>query len=263
MEISLLNKRQYQLDDKITITIPTLREIKGNGLENGRDDDENDYYSVLQLFFTTPSDCIAPLHEMGIDFTTYTDYQLFLLLYTITDKETIRKVSPLMFKNFNFADFEISENKSTGQIVLYNSIDDVEINEFKYKWLSTIFCTVHLYTKRRPIIPGNETAKNYIIERALAKAKFNKKKKTSSHLDSLILALVNNANFKYNFETVYNLTVYDFNASARQIMKKYQVDNLYHGIYSGCVDSSKIKDSNLDWINFDYSTVARKQQIKK
>jgi hypothetical protein len=263
MEISLLNKRQYQLDEKITVVIPTLREIRGTDFETGKDNDENEYYSVLQLFFTTPSDCIAPLHEMNIDFTTYTDYQLFLLLYSITDKEIIRKVSPLMFKTFNFADFEISENKNNGQIVLYNSIDDVVIDEFKYKWLSSVFCTMHMYTKKRRIIPGNETAKNYIIERALTKAKFNKKKKSTSHLDSLILAMVNNSNFKYDFETVYDLTIYDFNASVRQIVKKYQVDNLYHGIYSGCVDSSKIKERNLDWFTIDYSTVARKQQIKK
>jgi hypothetical protein len=174
----------------------------------------------------------------------------------------IRKISPLLFKDFNLGDFEISESQSTGQIVLYNSQHDLAIDEYTYKWLSTVFCTMHMYTKSRPIIPANQTAKNYIIERALTKAKYNKKKKHSSNLDNLILAMVNNANFKYNFETVYDLTVYDFNASVRQIIKKYQVDNLYNGIYSGCVDGSKIKDSNLDWLNFDYTTVARKKKIE-
>lgn len=264
MDFSLLNKKEYKLDDKISVIIPTLKEIRGKGLIDGSDDDENDYYNILNLFFITPSSCIPMLEKLKIDFTTISDFELFLLMYNAIDKNIIKRKSKLLFKGFNFADFKISKNNETGKVVLYNSIDDVEINETKYKWLSTIFCTIHLYTKPRPINPANQTAKDWIIERAMVKEKFNRKKKQiGSRFDNLILALVNNSNFKYNFETVYDLTVYNFYASAKQIIKKYQVDNLYHGIYSGCIDSSKINNDSLNWLSFDYSVIAKKESIKK
>lgn len=254
---SFLNKTQIVLDDKISVKIPTLREIKGSDMDTGLNVDEDNYYSILNLFLTTPVNCIASLEQLGIDFTEISDYKLFLILYNVSDKEVIRKVSPLMFKNFNFADFEICQKQDCNEITLYNQKDDVEINEYKYKWLSNVFCTMHLYTKDRKINPGNNITKKYIIERAITKSKW-KKNKSSSNIDNLILAMVNNCNFKYNFETVYDLTVYDFNASVRQILKKYQVDNLYHGIYSGCVDSSKLKKDSLDWLSFEYTTTSKK-----
>lgn len=264
MNISLLNKREYTLNKQISVVIPTLKEIKGDGMITGSEDDENNYYNVLNLFFITPSTCIPVLEKLNIDFTTISDFDLFLLLYNTMDKEIIRKKSNLLFKGFNFADFVISKNEQTGKVVLYNPKDDIEINETKYKWLSTVFCTIHLYTKPRPIKPANETARKWIIERALAKERFNKnKKQVGSRFDDLILALVNNANFKYNFETVYDLTVYNFYASAKQIIKKYQVDNLYHGIYSGCVDSSKINSDELNWLSIDYDVMAKRKSVNK
>lgn len=262
MNVSLLNKREYALNKDISVVIPTLREIKGESFKHGDDTDEFDYYQVLNLFFTNPSSCIASLDQLGIDFTEISDFKLFLLLYNVMDKNVLRKISPLMFKNFDFSNFEISENTQTNQVVLYNRQDNIVINEIMYKWLSNIFCTMHLYTKKKPIIPANETAKKYIIQRALKKSKYNNRKNCGSPLDDLILALVNNSNFKYDFDSVYDLTVYNFNASARQIIKKYQVDNLYHGIYSGCVDSSKIKDSNLNWLSIDYSPIEKNKERK-
>lgn len=62
--------------------------------------------------------------------------------------------------------------------------------------------------------------------------------------------MVNNCNFKYNYDTVNDLTVYDFMVSVKQIVKKYQVDNLNTGLYMGTIDRKKIGDK-LNWLDYE------------
>ena len=72
------------------------------------------------------------------------------------------------------------------------------------------------------------------------------KNRTSSEFDNMILLLVNDANFKYDFDSVINLTIYDFLSSFRQIQKSSYVDKLTLGGYSGGIDLSKIPQTELD-----------------
>ena len=57
--------------------------------------------------------------------------------------------------------------------------------------------------------------------------------------------LVNNRDFKYDFETVKNLSIYDLYASYKQINKNQEIDGLMTGYWYGNVDLSKISDSKL------------------
>lgn len=68
----------------------------------------------------------------------------------------------------------------------------------------------------------------------------------SSEFDNMILLMVNDGDFKYNFETVSDLTIYDFLSSFRQIQKSDYVDKLTLGGYSGGIDLSKIPQTELD-----------------
>ena len=70
--------------------------------------------------------------------------------------------------------------------------------------------------------------------------------RNSSEFDNMILLLVNNGNFKYDFESVSNLTIYDFLSSFRQIQKSDYVDKLTLGGYSGGIDLTKIPQAELD-----------------
>lgn len=267
MKISLLNKRKYKVNEKITIIIPTIEEIKGSDLIDGSTTNEDLYYEAMSLFFTVPSSCIAQLDNMGIDFTKISDFELFILLYSSMNKDNLRKASKYIFDEFNFADFEIGYNQNK-TLVLYNEKADVEINEYIYHLLSTLFCTMHFYSKARKINCAGETTRKWIIERAKVKLERAKKKKKSngSELDDLILAMVNNQNFKYDFESVNKLTIYNFQASARYIIQKYQADNLYRGIYTGTIDLSKLSMSEknkLNWLTLDFNTIKGRESIGK
>ena len=249
-EMSLLNKTKFVVNERIVVHIPTLREIRGDSpVVLGTDKDEQDFYTIVNLFSATSSDIMIELDEMGIDFTTWSDFTTFLMLFGNTSKDVLREKSHLLFETINLADFEVSINTVNELPVLYDAEHDIVIDELMYMQLSTIFCTIHSLEKNRRK-PGDKTARDYIIERQKTKAKRRKKQAYSSRFDKQIIALVNNCNFKYNYETVEDLTIYNFMVSLKQIIKKYSVDNLNHGIYAGTVNA-KTLGNKLNWLDYE------------
>ena len=76
----------------------------------------------------------------------------------------------------------------------------------------------------------------------------SKNVKEDSQLESLIIAMVSTEQFKYNFEEVKKLTIYQFNESVRQIIKKVEYDNRMHGIYSGTINAKDLNKDDLNWL---------------
>lgn len=250
---TLVNKRKLYVNDKITVHIPTLKEIQGDSVvSNGNDEDENKYWELVNLFVATSTDMMVQLDDAGKDFTTVTDYSIFLSLFNSTDKSLLREKSWLLFDNINLADFEVSINRGNNQIVLYDPTHEVVIDELLYMRLSTIFCTINNIKKNHRKM-GNETARKYVIERERLKQKRRRSRhndQIGSRFDKQIIALVNNQNFKYNYETVKELTVYNFLMSFKQIAHKYNVDNLNIGVFTGNIKFGDVKNK-LDWTEFD------------
>lgn len=254
-EISLLNKTKFIVNDQITVHIPTISQIKGmSGITCGTDTDETMYYTLVNLFSATSTDIMLELDEQGIDFTTWSDYNTFLMLFQGVSKEILETKSNLLFDNVNLADFELSVNITNELPILYDKKHDIIIDELMYMRLSTIFCTIN-HLKKRHRKMGNATMRDYAIERAKTHRQNRAKTKQnnySSQLDKQIIAMVNNANFKYNYESVRNLTIYDFLVSLKQIVKKYQIDNLNTGLYMGTVKFSEgERNTKLNWLDYE------------
>ena len=76
------------------------------------------------------------------------------------------------------------------------------------------------------------------------------KRKTSnsfeSYLEPLISALCNSEGFKYNFDTVWDLSIYTFMDATRRIQKIKSADHLMGGMYSGMLDVSKMNKGQLN-----------------
>lgn len=253
MVLSLLGKRKYKVSDKITINIPTIREVRGVLRETeGSDEQEKKYWSCLDLFLANPTSMMVMLDKIGIDFTQIKDYELFLILFKAKkDDFADQNVNRLFFDNINLFDFEIFVDKKTEKFVLYNEKEDIKIDEQMYNKLSYIFCQINFHKKEVRKM-GNETMRKYAIERQEVKMKRLARMPYVSPFDRYLVALVNNCNFKYNYEQAQDLTVYDFNISLRQIIKKYQIDNLNRGIYSGTISSDGIQEKDLDWLSMDF-----------
>jgi hypothetical protein len=87
-----------------------------------------------------------------------------------------------------------------------------------------------------------------MLERAKAKAKRNRNRKQDSQLESLIVALVNTEQYKYDFEGTRELSIYQFNESVRQVIKKVDYDNKMYGVYTGSISAKELSNDDLNWL---------------
>ena len=207
---------------------------------------------LLNMFLATSCDIMSELDEQGIDFTKWSDWNTFLTMFATMNKDIMREYSYLILQDHNLADFELMPD-ATGEHVILKNPDGVVINEMLYMQISNTLSVISGIKKNRRKL-GNETMKQYAIERARAHKRNNAKRIKSAiemTFDKEIIALVNNANFKYDYTTVNGLTIYDFNVSRKQIVKKYHVDNTYRGMYAGTIKVES-KDSNkLNWLDYE------------
>ena len=54
--------------------------------------------------------------------------------------------------------------------------------------------------------------------------------------------------YKYDFEGTRELSIYQFNESVRQIIKKVDYDNKMFGIYTGNINAKEIPQDELNWL---------------
>ena len=87
-----------------------------------------------------------------------------------------------------------------------------------------------------------------MIKRARDKLKRRKKIKESSQLESLIVAMVNTEQYKYDFETTRELSIYQFNESVRQVIKKVDYEHRMYGVYTGTISVKDLSQDDLNWL---------------
>ena len=237
------------MTNDITVHIPTLREIRGDDDEYSK---QTDYWGVVNMFAATACDIMIELDEQGIDFTKWSDFNTFLMMFNGINKEVLHNISPLLFENVDLSTYEIQENEKKTALFLKDTQSEATIDELIYLRLSTIFCTINNLKKNHRKM-GNETMKKYALERARAHRQNAKrlKQESVSYFDKQIIAMVNNRDFKYNFETINNLTIYDFNVSLKQLTKNKSVDNLYRGIYAGTIKYTAEYNDKLNWLDYE------------
>ena len=71
---SLLNQSSVQITDQLSLRIPTVGEIL---------DRESEYFSLISIMTSTPFQYMVQLDDLGIDYTTITDYEMFCLLFPV------------------------------------------------------------------------------------------------------------------------------------------------------------------------------------
>lgn len=249
-KFSLLGRKEYQLTDKLTVHIPLVSEIRSSF------EDEMEYYRLLSVFIKTPCDAMVELDDIGIDYTQVSEYRLFIMLMSslLNHKEVIKSQHwKMIFPYIEVNDLKIgSEN---GEFTVVDSKSNVIIDADIYPLLSDLLIQIISSEKNMEYykVPEEDT-RRYIIDRQRLKQKRLLErqqkygKKSSSVLDGVILLLVNNCNFKYNFETIGQITIYDLYACLHQIYSDREIDGLISGYWSGNVDLKKIDSSKLNRI---------------
>lgn len=231
---NLLYKKDLAINDYIRVRIPSVGEI----LER-----EDDYYGLVSMFTAMPIDMMVQLDDIGIDFSSINEYDLFVLLFGIIKERD----TSLILGNLDLKTFDPAIDKKNGNIVFVSKETEAKIDRAIHGRIADILRKVnHIDKNIRQ--PANGDAKEYMIRRAREKMRRQKNRVNSSYLESLIIAMVNTEQFRYGFEEVRALSIYQFNESVRQIIQKIDYDNIMHGIYAGTVDVKNINQSDLNWI---------------
>lgn len=231
---NILYKHECPINNHIKIIIPTVGEII---------EDEDNYYSIITVLTAMPIDLMVPLDDAGIDFTQINEYDLFLIMFGgLATQDT-----SLVFGDLDLSQFKLDINPQNGNFILKDTKNGIIIDsEIHAKIANTLRKIHHLEKNKKK--PANKEAKEYMLERARIKAMRNKNHPKESQLEPLIVAMVNTEQYKYNFETTRNISIYQFNESVRQIIHKVDYDNTMYGIYSGTVSAKDMKQEDLNWL---------------
>lgn len=232
--INILYKDSFRINDEISIRIPTVGEVI--------DADEDNYYSLVSMLTAMPIDMMVELDRAGIDFTKLDEYGLFLILFhVIKEMDT-----SLVFGDLDLKAFEPGESEVNGLPVLIDRNNDIVIDRAIAGQIATVLRKINHFEKNLRK-PANEEARQYMLERAKAKAK-RKKRKHESQLESMVISMVNTEQFPYDFAGVKNLTIYQFNESVRQVVKKINYDNIMRGIYAGTLSAKDVSQKEINWL---------------
>lgn len=235
MSTSLLYATQYPINDKISIRIPTVDEILK---------DEDAYYSLLTPIVGTPYDFMVQLDNMGKDFSQITEFELFLMLFP-----TLQQMNntQMIFGNLDLSKFVLAENEQNKTIVLYDPENDIVIDRAIHDKMCRVLRKINHLEKNNKR-PGNEEGKKFMLQRMRIKQKNASRRKKSSQLEDLIIAMVNTEQYKYDYQGTLGLTIYQFNSSVYQIVRKINYDNTMIGCYAGTVNMKDLSQDDLNWI---------------
>ena len=231
--INLLFQKQYAINDSIKIIIPTVGQIIDN---------EDDYYGLVSMLTAMPIDLIAQLDDAGIDFSSINEYDLFLIMFPAIQSHD----TSMVFGDLDLTKFKMVINNQNDNIVLLNEEENIVIDRLIHSQIAAVLRKIH-HIERNNRRPANKEAKEYMIERAHEKMR-RKSRKEESQLESLIIAMVNTEQYKYDFERTRELSIYQFNESVRQVIKKVDYDNKMYGVYTGNINAKELSQDELNWL---------------
>lgn len=157
------------------------------------------------------------------------------------------KDTSLIFGELDLKPFRSAVNPQNNTIVLRNKETGVVIDRGIQGQIASVLRKIH-NLKRNNRKPANQEAREYMLQRAREKMRRRSKRVNDSQLEELIVAMVNTEQFHYGFEGTRELSIYQFNESVRQVIKKIDYDNRMHGVYAGTVNAKELSQDDLNWL---------------
>lgn len=231
---NLLYKRNLPVNQYISVYVPTVGEILK---------DEDDYNDLVSRFTAMPIDFMVALDDKGIDFSKIDEYTLFLMMFPALKARN----TSLILGDLDLSKFEFATSEQNGQLLLLDPVNDIKIDRAIHGLIADTLRKIH-HLEKNNRKPGNEDARKFMVERARRKMRRNRNRIQNSQLESLIVAMVNTEQYKYDFEGTLELSIYQFNESVRQIIKKVDYDNKMYGIYAGTVNAKELSPDDLNWL---------------
>lgn len=252
--LSFLRGKPIKISDLVTLYQPTIGQIEEVG--------EQKFLNTFWIMCSCAWDMPATFADMGIDFMSVSDWQFFIQAVRNFSVEDTRLIlGDIDFSKLLPMEYRVNQDDTEPQIVLVNP-EPIIVNGIKYDPAQYIF-TEELYHQMIPYIREmigfshkgrkamNKTTAMILIMDDRKQRSRHKNDPYESMFHNGIISLVNTEEFPYTYETVFDLTMYQFTKSLIQIQGKKQACAMLQGSMSGFVDTSKIPSSSFQWMYSD------------
>lgn len=226
----------YEVNEKIKMISPTVGDI----IEFG----DSRYYSAVFSLTCIPSDLISTLWDMGIDWETFDDFELFIMMTRNLSKED----TSLIFEDINLKAMKISVNNETEDLCLVDEETGQVIDRLAYMKIVEYLRKYHNITPKVKRARDKGTKRILITLDREDKAKAMKEAEGKSRLKPMISAMMRYPGFKYKSNELKELTMYEFMDTVRGSAVYISSTALLQGSYSGFCDTSKIEKEAFDWM---------------
>lgn len=256
--------------DVLFLHQPTLNEITEVLGENG----DTEFYNGLWLMCSAAYDMPSIMYDMKKNFMKVSDWEFFRMMAPSVNPEILSLIlkepdgSGFTFEGFGEYERDLEGVKDiilyrpeiTGKLGKVIKPEMIIDETFYLRMIPTIREMIGFVHKGKKA--GNRHTLKLLIEldkKDRAKAA-KKKDGDESSIYNMVVSLVNTEEFQYNYETVFDLTVYQLLKSFQQIQGKKAAMALLQGSCSGFVDTSKIPKEDMSWTYSDdkYKPKARK-----
>ena len=252
----------YPITEDITIYQPSLYEIMDYG--------ESEFFSMLFIFIGNTTYRKLFLWENGIDWNKTSDYELFMNLVRMLPVDMTKVLfGDIDFTGFNLYEREdpnpepmpegglkgVAKNKYGFRLferthTFINEDQGIEIDAEAYhdivKVLRAMF---HTYPKTE--YTASKITKELLIKEEQDKIKKAQREQGDTE-DSTLLPLisfcVNHPGFKYKTSELKEIKINEFMDSVQRLQVYESTHALLGGMYSGFVDTSKIPNSQFDFM---------------
>ena len=230
----IIRGEDYRINQFINIHNPTLREVCDFG--------ESEYTALVGALTARPYDLMVQLDDAGINYMDVSDYQVFLDVFPSLSLEQSR----ILLGDLSPSSYQIAVHNETKRVVLINPETQSIIDEAIYIDMVNFVRKIHYIDEKIEFDAGNETTRKYLIKRARKKQKKNNGQVQSSVYSDMISALVNTPGCKYDYSSIFNLTISQFYNSFLRVNKLKALDNTLHGVYAGTISYNDLNKSDLN-----------------
>lgn len=231
---ALLVKREVKVCDGITVKVPSVYAILDYG--------EFEYFAMLRAFTATSSDMKSQLWDLGLDWEKIGDFELFsILTKTLEPEETSLLCGDLDFSKF------VAYRDESGQLEMVNPEDGTEIDETKFRLISSAICKMH-GIKQTHEKAFNKSTKMFMIREERERIEKAKNEPYKPWLIPLVSAMSVYSGFKYKPSELDQCGIYEFMDAVKHAQIYVQSTALLQGSMSGMIDTSKIDRNQFDWM---------------
>lgn len=232
-------------EGSITVHSPTLGQVIKMG--------QLKFYAGVNPFIANTTQYRLPLWEIGIDWNTFADFDLFcMLIHAGVDKD----VTDILFGvELDWSKFILcAKHKEDGteERILYNEESQIEINETVYFHLSQYLRKVLMREPDEKITEDPTLKQWYITKDKREKANNDWRKEngeeTSISIQSLISSCVNHPGFKYKKSELMEIGINEFYDSVKRLQIYESSVATLHGAMGGMIDSKKLPKDSMNFM---------------